>query len=60
VKKTYQIVSSAQKTAAAAIEQFAKANRQFLLPLVELVTEASMVSDTESIACQPGRRPVLL
>ena len=35
VKKTYHIIDREEKTAAAAIEEFAKANGQLLLPLVE-------------------------
>jgi hypothetical protein len=45
VKKTYHIVSREEKTAAASIEQFAKSNGQFLLPLVELVTQARIAVD---------------
>ena len=45
MKKTYHIVNREEKTAAASIEQFAKANGQFLLPLIELVTEARIAVD---------------
>jgi putative transposase len=45
VKKTYHIVNREEKTASAAIEQFAKANGQLLLPLVELITEARIAVD---------------
>ena len=45
MKKTYHIVSREEKTAAASIEQFAKSNGQFLLPLVELVTQARIAVD---------------
>lgn len=56
MKKPYQIVSSAQKTAAAAIEQFARTNGQFLLPLVELITEARAAVD--EVICAVGRKTV--
>jgi len=45
VKKTYHIVNRNEQTAAAAIEQFAKSNGQFLLPLLELVTQARVAVD---------------
>jgi hypothetical protein len=45
VKKPYHIVNREEKTAAAAIEQFAKANGQLLLPLVELITQARIAVD---------------
>jgi putative transposase len=45
VKKPYHIVSREAKTASAAIEEFAKANGQILLPLVELITQARMAVD---------------
>jgi len=45
VKKTYHIVSRDSKSAAAALEQFAQANGQFLLPLVELITQARIAVD---------------
>jgi putative transposase len=45
VKKTYHIVNREEKTAAAAVEQFAKANGQLLLPLVELITNARIAVD---------------
>jgi putative transposase len=45
VKKTYHIISREEKTAAAAIEEFAKANGQLLLPLVELITRARIAVD---------------
>ena len=40
VKKPYHIVSREAATAAATVEEFAKANGQILLPLVELITQA--------------------
>jgi hypothetical protein len=45
VKKTYHIVNREEKTAAAAVEEFAKANGQLLLPLVELITNARIAVD---------------
>ncbi len=45
MKKTYHIVDREEKTAAAAIEQFAKANGQLLLPLIELITQARIAVD---------------
>jgi putative transposase len=45
VKKPYHIVNREEKSAADAVEQFAKANGQLLLPLVELITEARLAVD---------------
>jgi hypothetical protein len=45
VEKTYHIVDRDEKTAAASLEQFAKSNGQFLLPLLELVTQARIAVD---------------
>ena len=45
MKKTYHIINREEKTAAAAIEEFAKANGQLLLPLVELITRARIAVD---------------
>ena len=45
MKKKYHIVNRDSKSAAAALEQFAQANGQFLLPLVELITEARIAVD---------------
>jgi transposase-like protein len=45
VKKPYHIVNREEKTATAAIEEFAKANGQLLLPLIELITEARIAVD---------------
>jgi putative transposase len=45
VKKPYHIVSREAATAAATVEQFAKANGQILLPLVELITQARVAVD---------------
>jgi transposase-like protein len=45
VKKPYHIVSREAKTASATFEEFAKANGQILLPLVELITQARIAVD---------------
>ena len=45
MKKPYHIVNREEKTAATAIEQFAKANGQLLLPLMELITQARIAVD---------------
>ncbi len=45
MKKTYHIVNREEKNADAAMEQFAKANGQLLLPLVELITQARIAVD---------------
>lgn len=45
MKKTYHIVSRDSKSAAATLEQFAQANGQILLPLVELITQARVAVD---------------
>ena len=45
MKKTYHIIDREEKNAAAAVEEFAKANGQFLLPLVELITRARIAVD---------------
>jgi putative transposase len=45
VKKPYHIVNREEKTANAAIEEFAKANGQLLLPLIELITQARIAVD---------------
>src|SRR3954468_6325842 len=45
MKKPYHIVDREEKTAAAAIEQFAKTNGQLLLPLIELITQARIAVD---------------
>jgi transposase-like protein len=45
VKKPYHIVSREAETASATLEEFAKANGQILLPLVELITEARIAVD---------------
>src|SRR5687768_7437009 len=53
VKKPYQI-SKADAKASAAVEQFTKANGQFLLPLVELIADARLAVD--SVIDHVGRR----
>jgi putative transposase len=45
VKKTYHIVDRDAQSAAETLEQFAKANGQLLLPLVELITQARVAID---------------
>jgi putative transposase len=45
VKKPYHIVSREAETASASMEEFAKANGQILLPLVELITQARLAVD---------------
>ena len=45
MKKTYHIVNRDAKAASAKIEEFAKANGQILLPLVELITQARIAVD---------------
>jgi putative transposase len=45
VKKPYHIVSREAHTASAAMQEFAKANGQILLPLVELITQARIAVD---------------
>jgi transposase-like protein len=56
VKKTYHIVNREEKNAAAAIEQFAKANGQYLLPLVELITRARLAVD--EVIATVGRQTI--
>lgn len=43
VKKTYHIVTRAARESAAVIEQFRQANGQILLPIVNLIQNASQV-----------------
>ena len=45
MKKPYHIESREAKTASAALEEFAKANGQIFLPLVELITQARIAVD---------------
>lgn len=45
MKKPYHIVNKDAKSASESIAQFAKANGQALLPLVELVTQARVAVD---------------
>lgn len=56
MKKTYHIVNRDEQTAAAAVEQFAKSNGQFLLPLLELVTEARVAVD--EVISSVGRKTI--
>jgi transposase-like protein len=46
VKKTYHIVTRAARESAALIEQFCQANGQILLPIVNLIQNASQVVET--------------
>jgi transposase-like protein len=46
VKKTYHIVTRAARESAAVIEQFCQANGQILLPIVNLIQNASQVVET--------------
>ena len=55
VKKPYQI-SKADARASAAVEQFTKANGQFLLPLVELIADARLAVD--AVIDHVGRRMI--
>lgn len=45
MKKPYHMVSRDAETASATVEEFAKANGQILLPLVELITQARLAVD---------------
>ncbi|MBV8828448.1 MAG: hypothetical protein JO108_04395 [Acidobacteriaceae bacterium] len=45
MKKPYHIVDRKAERAASAVEEFAKANGQMLLPLMELVTQARVAID---------------
>ena len=45
MKKTYHVASRDSQSAAKSIERFARANGQFLLPLVELVNQARVAVD---------------
>lgn len=56
MKKTYHIVNREEQTAAAAVEQFAKSNGQFLLPLLELVTQARVAVD--EVISSVGRKTI--
>jgi putative transposase len=56
VKKTYHIVNRDEKTATASLEQFAKANGQLLLPLVELITQARVAVD--EVISSIGRKTI--
>ena len=46
MKKTYHIVTRAARESAAVIEQFCQANGQILLPIVNLIQNASQVVET--------------
>ena len=45
MKKPYHIVAREAKAASATVEEFAQANGQILLPLVELITQARLAVD---------------
>jgi len=45
VKKTYHIVNRDAQSASKSIQEFAQANGQILLPLVELITQARVAVD---------------
>jgi hypothetical protein len=46
VKKTYLIVTRAARESAAVVEQFCQTNGQILLPIVNLIQNASQVVET--------------
>jgi hypothetical protein len=46
VKNTYHIVIRAARESAAVIEQFCQANGQILLPIVNLIQNATQVVET--------------
>lgn len=56
MKKTYHIVRRDAKASAAIVEEFTRANGQFLLPLVDLITEARVAVD--SVIDEVGRRTI--
>lgn len=56
MNKKYHVVQRDEETAAAAIEQFAKSNGQFLLPLLELVSNARMAVD--EVITSLGRKTI--
>jgi transposase-like protein len=56
VKQTYHIVRREARASAAIVEEFARANGQFLLPLVELITEARVAVDR--VIDEVGRKTI--
>ena len=56
MKRPYHIVSWDEKTASVSIEQFAKANGQLLLPLLELVSQARVAVD--EVISSIGRKTI--
>ena len=56
MKKPYHIVNRDAQSASITIEQFAQANGQILLPLVELVTQARLTVD--EVIQQMGRQTI--
>ncbi len=56
MKQTYHIVRREARASAAIVEEFARANGQFLLPLVELITEARVAVDR--VIDEVGRKTI--
>ena len=56
MKKTYHIVRRDAKASAAIVEEFTRANGQFLLPLVDLITEARIAVDR--VIDEVGRKTI--
>jgi transposase-like protein len=56
VKQTYHIVRRDARASAAIVEEFTRANGQFLLPLVELITEARVAVDR--VIDEVGRKTI--
>jgi len=56
VKQTYHIVRREARASAAIVEEFTRANGQFLLPLVDLITEARIAVDR--VIDEVGRKTI--
>ena len=56
MKQTYHIVRRDARASAAIVEEFTRANGQFLLPLVELITEARVAVDR--VIDEVGRKTI--
>jgi putative transposase len=56
VKKSYQILTKADRQAASVIQQFCQTNGQILLPIVELIESASQV--VNSVIHEIGRQTI--
>jgi putative transposase len=56
VKQTYHIVRRDARASATIVEEFTRANGQFLLPLVELITEARVAVDR--VIDEVGRKTI--